>query len=430
MMNYLKPSIAFIIVFFSAFLSNIYAATIVADTFPNNLEVYGNGLFSGSLNTSTTLIRPGQVESISPNGARRTYFGNYASAPDFGVIDVLYAPDSSILATMGSNTASISGLFETFGTFHRNTFAGGLVGQTDFGTVAAYDDQGWFKADIAANLNRAGMVRTWGANNSLNTRMSNSIVGADHGWIGVFNHTEDLVASLYSAIYGGQLFIGDTTSTTRLNGYVGTDQAAYFVAYGSDNSVNAAFGTSGSGSFNGWLGVYDANSTPQASMYIDNNGDGVIWGDIKNFRMDHPADESKEICYASLEGPEAGAYERGVGELSNGEVFIPYSAHFQSVINPETITIQLTPHSTKTFGLAVIDKRSDGFVVKELMDGLGNFSFDWEVKGKRQGYEDYRVIRDKGEGYNAIGEIMDGDSKNNRRTEDEKLTPPVDYKRK
>jgi hypothetical protein len=32
-------------------------------------------------------------------------------------------------------------------------------------------------------------------------------------------------------------------------------------------------------------------------------------------------------------------------------------------------------------------------VVRELMKGKGNFSFDWEAKGVRKGYENYQVIR-------------------------------------
>lgn len=45
-------------------------------------------------------------------------------------------------------------------------------------------------------------------------------------------------------------------------------------------------------------------------MYIVVNK-ALLGGDIKNFRITDPTDEEKEICYASLEGPQAAAYERG-----------------------------------------------------------------------------------------------------------------------
>ena len=120
-----------------------------------------------------------------------------------------------------------------------------------------------------------------------------------------------------------------------------------------------------------------------------------IAAEIKNFRMDHPEDPTKEIYYVSLEGPEAGAYERGTAKLVNGEAFIEYSDHFRLVKGDNTPTMILTPHSIDTYGLAVVEKRANGFVVKELKGGNGNFEFDWEVKTVRAGYEDYQVVRDK-----------------------------------
>ncbi len=120
-----------------------------------------------------------------------------------------------------------------------------------------------------------------------------------------------------------------------------------------------------------------------------------IAAEIKNFRMDHPEDDSKEIYYVSLEGPEAGAYERGIATLENGEAFVRYSDHFRLVIGDNIPTVILTPQYIETYGLAVVEKRADGFVVKELMGGKGNFNFDWEVKAVRAGYEDYQVVRDK-----------------------------------
>lgn len=138
-----------------------------------------------------------------------------------------------------------------------------------------------------------------------------------------------------------------------------------------------------------------AAGVDQAGIYIDEQGRGIVWGDAKNFRTDFPNEPDKEIWYASVEGPEVGAYDRGVGKLKSGECFIPFPDHFSALIDPNTITVQLTPQSADTYGLAVIEKTSKGFKVKELKKGKGNFSFDWEVKAKRKGYEDFQVVRDK-----------------------------------
>lgn len=148
---------------------------------------------------------------------------------------------------------------------------------------------------------------------------------------------------------------------------------------------------------NGFISVHDASGNNQAGAYVASDGRGIIYGDVKNFRMEHPEKEGKEIWYASLEGPEAAAYERGTAKLENGEVFVEFSEHFQLVANAETMTVVLTPMSADTYGLAVVEKTANGFKVKELMNREGNFQFDWEVKCVRKGYEDFRVIRDASE---------------------------------
>lgn len=171
--------------------------------------------------------------------------------------------------------------------------------------------------------------------------------------------------------------------------------AAFYEGYGPNGNRNIWMtNLSGNGN-HGYIGVCDELGNLQAGMYVNSSGQGVLFKDVDNFRMDHPEDPDKEIWYAALEGPEAGAYERGVAQLENGAVFVPYSEHFELVVNPNTITVILTPHSADTYGLAVVEKTATGFWVKELMNGSGNFSFDWEAKGVRQGFEEYEVIRDR-----------------------------------
>ena len=145
----------------------------------------------------------------------------------------------------------------------------------------------------------------------------------------------------------------------------------------------------------GMIGIYDSANTQRTGMFVNNLGQGVLFADVKNFKMNHPVIPDKEIWYASLEGPEVGAYERGTSQLTDGTVFVAFSDHFKEVINPESMTVMLTPLSAETYGLAVVEKNADGFRVKELMRGEGNFEFDWEVKSVRRSYEDYEVVRDK-----------------------------------
>ncbi len=152
----------------------------------------------------------------------------------------------------------------------------------------------------------------------------------------------------------------------------------------------------------GYAAVSDGAGSPQAGMYVDALGNGYIFADganggVKAFVMPYPDKPGKEIWYASLEGPEAAAYERGVATLTNGEAWVPFSESYEIVANPETMTVILTSHSADTYGLAVVEKTASGFKVKEFKGGNGNFSFDWEVKCVRKGWEHWQVERDKRE---------------------------------
>lgn len=198
-----------------------------------------------------------------------------------------------------------------------------------------------------------------------------------------------------SPTYIGQ-FLGNAfvESSFHITGSGGG--SAYVSNHGANGSINARMTNLLGYPNNGFVSVHDEFGIGQAGILVDETGQGKIFADIKNFRMDHPRNPNQEIWYACLEGPEAGAYERGTSQLQNGEVFISYSEHFQLVINPLTTTVTLTSHSTDTYGLAVVEKTEFGFRVKELKGGNGNFKFDWEVKGVRKGHEDYEPVRIKG----------------------------------
>jgi hypothetical protein len=55
--------------------------------------------------------------------------------------------------------------------------------------------------------------------------------------------------------------------------------------------------------------------------------------------------------------------------------------------------VQVTPKSTDSKGLAVVEKKSTGFVVQELLSGDGSYDFAYWVMAVRKGSEDFEVIR-------------------------------------
>ena len=134
-----------------------------------------------------------------------------------------------------------------------------------------------------------------------------------------------------------------------------------------------------------------SQNAQQVLLLADSNGVGHVVADVKNFVQPDPDSESRNIVYASLEGPEAAAYIRGTARLINGSVFVALPRHFQNVSTPDGMTVQLTPCSADSEGLAVVSQTTSGFRVRELHKGQGTYEFHWEVKAVRRGFTDYQV---------------------------------------
>ncbi len=131
-----------------------------------------------------------------------------------------------------------------------------------------------------------------------------------------------------------------------------------------------------------------------AGFYRDHeSGNGTMFADDKNFRAPNPADASTDIWYCCPEGPEAAMYVRGTGRLVNGRATIELPDHFRNLASEPGMTIQLTPASSDSRGLAFTKKSLNGIDVVELGGGLGNYEFDWRVEAVRKGWENYKVVR-------------------------------------
>lgn len=227
---------------------------------------------------------------------------------------------------------------------------------------------------LLSSTNSTGRGRFYGPS-STNVQISHLVGNTNRGFVITQNENSDEKASLFA----------------------GASDQGVVRAYGSNGNINAIMVSMTGDANRGTIRVYDANGNSQAGLNVNASGQGVVFADVKNFRMPHPEQADKEIWYASIEGPEAAAYARGTGNLQKGEALISFPDHFNLVANASTMTIILTPLSADSKGMAVIEKGVNGFKVKELWQGKGNYAFDWEVKAVRKGYENYRVIRDASE---------------------------------
>lgn len=98
----------------------------------------------------------------------------------------------------------------------------------------------------------------------------------------------------------------------------------------------------------------------------------------KTFVIDHPIHEEKYLVHACLEGPEAGVYYRGIGEIINNENVTIYLPDYVSTFASD-FTVQIT---------SIYDGKprvySSSLVESNCFHVYGeNGKFFWLVQGKR-----------------------------------------------
>ena len=161
---------------------------------------------------------------------------------------------------------------------------------------------------------------------------------------------------------------------------------------GDNGSLNVSASSTGGGD-RGYVGVADAGGVLQAEMYVNSSGNGVVEAHSYVTKMTSHSRSGKGVNYGVVQGPEAAVYLRGTTKLENGKARINLPDHFRINADEGSMTVQITPLSSKTYGLAVVEKTNKGFVVEELMNGQGNFEFDWELKCKKKGWSQFEVSR-------------------------------------
>ncbi|MBI2070990.1 MAG: hypothetical protein HYT79_10380 [Elusimicrobia bacterium] len=190
---------------------------------------------------------------------------------------------------------------------------------------------------------------------------------------------------------GGFVGIGTTNASYPLHVYTATTEAG---ASWLDNNDNSGTG----------VGVYayadGAGGTTHYGIYAVGSGATTNYGlynaiGTKSWANPHPKDPTKSIVYATLEGGENATYWRGRAEVLNGKGTVKLPEHFILASSPDyDVTVQVTPRSADSRGLAVTKSSIEGFEVAELMGGRGTYEFDFIVLGKRRAYEEWNPIQE------------------------------------
>jgi len=286
-------------------------------------------------------------------------------------------------------------IFDTSG----NELARMTSTDVDGGAFYTYYDDGTRLSYQGQSSDTGGFISTYGTNGKRSATLSSLVGTPGNGFIAVYDSTigGGLRVGMFSD-YGhdGHFFTRNRTGQTSVEmsnlGDTAIIGGGFVHVFGPNGKLNVGLWNLNGHDNNGFIDVFDSLGQNQAGMYVDTLGNGIVFGDTKSFRMANPKQPGTELWYTSLEGPEAGAYTRGTEKLVNGRAIVYFPEHFETVASPEGMTVQIVPLSADSRGLAVVEKHSDHIVVQELMNGTGNYSFDYTVTAVRKGYEDYQVV--------------------------------------
>lgn len=177
----------------------------------------------------------------------------------------------------------------------------------------------------------------------------------------------------------------------------------YLLLYGAQGRIKTFLTWLGNNPDHGYIAVCDASESTRAGLYVNSDRRGVLYADVKSFREPDPEDPTRDIWYGCIEGPEIAMYVRGTARLVNGRARIQLPDHFRKLADEQGMTVQLTPRSAESRGLAAVRVSLDGIEVVELLNGRGNYEFDWRVEAVRKDHRDFRV-------YRSWDEVLPGDT--------------------
>lgn len=206
-----------------------------------------------------------------------------------------------------------------------------------------------------------------------------------------FSHNSNYTATLggssfgYLRLYNNQgkenVALGVVEGGENNSGWIGTVDP-------DGNDLIRLSSIVGSGSYQASIGLY-YHGRDAGFFYVDENGRSVLSTDLlyvngnqlrsssTNYTETNLRSSSFSPCYVS---ESAGQITfRGTATLTNGTFRIVLPPEEAKKMTEGSVTIQLTPLSTSSKGLAVVQKENDAFTVAELQSGKGSYAFDWTL---------------------------------------------------
>ena len=295
-------------------------------------------------------------------------YSSFNGSGVYGRVDagttIFAAVQGEYAGAAGPNTAAVRG-------GNQSAIAG-----TGFRTLAATGP----RVGVMGNTSAGTGTFTFGVHGSMGTTAvrSGAIFGDDFGFAfgGLGYYASNLVDY---AVYGFGL-----AYQVGIAGGKGVGKSAITVGMDQPNTM-IGLGIYG-GVMGGWMrgmvyGTYLKGE--RFSLYVD----GKTYANEPITQLVKTEGEDRQAVYTSA-AMKVEISERGKATLANGELYIPFSDAFKSVVllNPDEMTITVSPLGNSN-GLYIAFVDSNGFTVKENNQGSSNVNFNWVVIATRKDAE-------------------------------------------
>jgi hypothetical protein len=267
-----------------------------------------------------------------------------------------------------------------------------------FGMIGLYDQKGEGRVGLAADEEDAGIFvdSKYGETTEIRSYGVTVYDGdMEKGSLLVNNNDNTGQISLYGTNGNANVSIGNINGNGNSGGvWTGNRNGRELV------SISALE----SNPDNGGIAIYSASGR-KGQFYVDSDDksclivDGIYDNDgysLTSATMDYSSGTRSsgggaDPCYVT-ETADNQIVVRGTAWLQNGQYTVTLPADAASKIREQTLTVQVTPLSSVSKGLAVTDKQTGRFTVTELMSGNGSYEIDWTLTALRRNDPELRSL--------------------------------------
>lgn len=384
----------------------------------NGLRVQGKSVFGKASGEDTRDYFSSHTSSTSysnvtgyPNATASRAVSGYADAGGMGVFGFSNRNGYGVVGLTQAN--ALSPFIQT---------GEGVLGQADGAIGATSIPMGihgiidettpglWQATGVVGENNNISTAGGLSGGPYLNTGAASGVYGNYASRFGV-SFTDRYVFG----VVGDVLLLGTTTIPDASGGVLGCNgsggfgiigyksrSGTLFSVYGGGQGSSAAAGNTGKistlndannhiglGINGGFMGGYVKGNQYGLMTKGDEFGMYVQGKTITNEPIIQVTDDNsnKKIITYTPTSTDIDISTRGIGKLNNGETFVPFKESFKSIVSSkENVNITITP-TAATNGVYISEVTSEGFYVKENLNGRSNATFNWTAIGTRKGYE-------------------------------------------